>query len=107
MGKYAMTNRKWVSYTYENVPKKEEEKKELIRFWNEFYNQLSQQNNMSGENAKTKSVQYKEEVFDILHNSKASLPLGEAELHKIQMKIEDLTMLFDQESVLKSASNVI
>src|SRR6266581_1672008 len=43
----------------------------------------------------TKSEQYKQEVFDILHNSKKSLPLSEDELKKVQMKIEDLTMLFD------------
>ena len=47
----------------------------------------------------TKSEQYKQEVFDILHDSKKSLPLSEDELKKIQMKIEDLTMLFDEESM--------
>lgn len=55
----------------------------------------------------TKSEQYKQEVFDILHNSKKSLPLSEDELKKIQMKIEDLTMLFDEESMFKTVPNII
>ena len=102
-----MPNKNWVTHSLENLSRKEEEKKELIRFWNEFYNSLLQYTNMSGQQGKTKSVQYKEEVFDILHKSKASLSLTEAELRNIQMEIEDLTILFDEKSMFKTAPNII
>lgn len=102
-----MPNRNWVTQSLNDLPRKEEEKKELIRFWNEFYNYLLENTKKSGQQNKTKSDQYKDEVFDILHNAKASYPLKEIELRKIQMKIEDLTMLFDEQSIFKTAPNII
>ena len=56
---------------------------------------------------KTKSEQYKQEVFEILHNSKKLNPLSEDELKKIQIKIENMTMLFDEESMFKTVPNII
>lgn len=55
----------------------------------------------------TKSEQYKQEVFEILHDTKKRLPLSEDELKKIQIKIEDHTMLFDEESMFKTVPNII
>lgn len=102
-----MPNSKWVSHLLSNIPRKESEKKELIRFWNQFYTSYLENTNKSGQQGKTKRLQYKEEVFDILHNAKKKFPLKEDELHKIQTEIEDLTMLFDEESMFKTAPNII
>ena len=77
-----MPNKKWVTHSLKNLPRKEKEKKELIRFWTEFYNSLFQ-NHTDRQPNQTKSVQYKQEVFEILHNAKAKLPLKEEELRKI------------------------
>lgn len=82
-------------------------KKELIRFLNGFYNHLLQNTNISEQKGKTKNIKYKEEVFEILHNAKARLPLSEKELVDIQSGIEDLTMSFDEESMFKSVPNII
>ena len=46
-------------------------------------------------------------VFDILNNSKASFPLRNEELRKIEMEIEDLTLFFDEESIFKIAPEPI
>lgn len=46
-------------------------------------------------------------VFDILNNSKASFPLRNEELRKIEMEIEDLTLFFDEESIFKIAPELI
>lgn len=54
---------------------------------------------------KSKSAQYKDQVFDILNNGKARLPLSDDELYNIQMGIEDLTMTFDEESMFHSKHN--
>lgn len=55
-------NKKWIIQSVNDLPRKEEEKKEIIRFWNEFYTCLLQNTNISEQSAKTKSLQYKEEV---------------------------------------------
>jgi len=55
----------------------------------------------------TKSEQYKQEVFDILHDAKKRFPLSEEEFKNLQIKIEDKTMLFDEESMFKTAPNII
>ena len=102
-----MPHVKWLIRSIDNLPIKEEEKIELIRFWNEFYNSLFTNHKKSEQQGKSKSVQYKEEVFEILHNAKARLPLSSVELRKIQMEIEDLTMLFDEVSMFKTAPNII
>lgn len=52
----------------------------------------------------SKSAQYKNEVFDILHKSKARF---KEELRQIQTEIEDMTMLFDEESIYKTRPNLI
>lgn len=66
-----MQHIEWVSRSLDNLPIQEEKKKELIRFWAEFYDYLDM-TNMSGELQNTnmsvgntsRSVQYKEEVKD-------------------------------------------
>lgn len=94
--------------------------REQIRFWNEFYDLLQktqisgeqdniseQQDDISGQLGQSKSSQYKESVFEILHKSKDRLPLTEKELQKIQMDIENQTSKFDEESMFKTAPNLI
>lgn len=106
MKRNAMPNRNWITKSLVNVPRNEGDKKELIRFWNEFYNYLLE-NNISGEQGQTKSDQYKDNVFEILYKEKARLPLSEEELRKIQMQIEDETMVFKELNVYKSTPNII
>lgn len=103
----AVQNKNWVIKSLNDLPRKDEERNEIIRFWDEFYNYLLQNTNMSGQSGQTRLVQYKEEVFNILHDAKASLPLSEEKLRKIQMEIEDLTIFFDEKSLFKTAPNII
>lgn len=121
---------KWIAMSVAKGHEKENEKKELIRFWIEFYNkylemQLEKENQSnstqddstsedSTHNAKNKSIkkniskseQYKQEVFDILHDSKEGFPLTEEKLINIQIRIEALTMRFDEESIFKTVPNI-
>lgn len=46
-------------------------------------------------------------MFDILTKAKKCFPLSNESLCNIQMQIEDLTMLFDEKSMFKSAPNII
>lgn len=62
---------------------------------------------MVQENGKTKGEQYKNKVFDILQKEKDRFPLSEGELLKMQMRIEDLSMNFDEESIFKTTPNII
>lgn len=101
----AMPNIKWLLRSFDHLPVKEEDKEELIRFFNAFY--ISLLSNKYDQQDKTKSLQYKEEVFEILYNAKARLPLSYEELRKIQIEIEDLTMIFDEESMFKTTPNII
>ena len=102
-----MDNLFWVARSLVDLPRKEDEKMEIIRFLNEVYSSLLHDTNKSEQGEKSKSEQYKDSVFDILHNAKARLPLSTETLINIQMKIEDLTMRFDEESMFKSAPNII
>lgn len=78
----------------------------IIRFNNEFDSLFLNQNEEE-DIFKSQSAQYKDQVFYILNNGKARLPLSDEELLNIQMEIEDLTMTFDEESMFKSAPNII
>lgn len=105
--------RQWIVRFIEPLPKTEDVKIELIRFWNSFYDlELYTDDSlghkgMDDRQGKSKSLQYKEVVFDILHNGRARFPLSEAELRKIQVEIEDHTMLFDEKSLFKTVPNII
>lgn len=101
-----MPHLNWIVQSMIDVQRKDEEKVKLINFWNTFYSHLT--NIQKEDNPhKTKSYQYKEEVFDILLKGKQNLSLGEDELHKIQLSIEDLTLKFDEESLFRSVPNII
>lgn len=94
--------RVWVTHSLSNIPKKEESKLELIRFWTHFYNNYETCHiNM------TKLSQYKGQVFDLLNEGKKSFPLSDSELYNIQMNIEDQSMIFDEESMFKTVPNII
>lgn len=106
----------WIIHSMEYSPMKEVKKKELIRFWSEFYSHLLLKHPiMKGEptNKKTKSCQYNELVFEILHKEKQKInnkdsPLhDDVALHNLQMEIENLTMSFDEKSIYKSVPNII
>jgi len=102
-----MTHKHWVTLSLDDMPRKEVEKKELIRFWNEFFTYFLQNTNKSGQQGKTNSVKYKETVFDILENAKARLPLRDEELLEIQKQIENITLLFDEKSMFKTVPDII
>ena len=97
----------------DNFPSKDQN--EIIRFWNEFYYYLEHNTKKDNsfkvqyeeEKDKSLKVQYKDEVINMLINKKASLPLSDEELRKMQMEIEDLTMVFDDKSMFKTAPNII
>lgn len=42
-----------------------------------------------------------------MHDARERLPLSEEEWSKLKIKIEDLTVLFDEECVFKTAPNII
>ncbi|XP_017985382.1 PREDICTED: probable DNA-directed RNA polymerase [Theobroma cacao] len=62
---------------------------------------------MSDVHSATKSEQYKNEVFILLDKAKELFPLSEDLLRDLQMEIEDMTMLFDEQSMFKSVPNII
>ena len=64
-----MTHKTWLTRSLDDMPRKEDEKKELVRFWNEFYTYLLLNTNKSEQQGKTNSVKYKDTVFDILENA--------------------------------------
>lgn len=102
-----MPYKNWIRHSLDKLPRKENDQNEIIRFWNEFYYSISQNTKKEVQKDKSLKVQYKDEVFDILINKKASFPLSDEELRKMQMDIEDLTMIFDEKSVFKTAPNII
>ncbi|KAG6621672.1 hypothetical protein I3842_Q008800, partial [Carya illinoinensis] len=97
----------WLTHSLDDIPRKEEDKKELVRFWNEFYTSFLQNTNKSEQQGKTSSVKYKDTVFDILENAKARFPLRDEELRDIQKEIEDITLLFDEKSIFNTVPDII
>lgn len=102
-----MPHTNWIGVSLCDSAIKEDAKNELIRFWNTFYTHISSVENLRGQAESTKSEEYKESLFNILKDAKDKLPLKEDELRKIQMKIEDLTTVFDEKSMFKTAPNLI
>lgn len=100
-----MPHKVWIYRTIDHLHFKEEDKEKVILFLNSFYDSLLKINKEQLD--KSKSLQYKEEVFVILDKAKARLPLSNEELRKIQIEIEDLTMIFDEESMFKTTPNII
>lgn len=102
-----MPNQSWVTHTLGDYP--QVKKNALIRFWNQFYTHLEQiqKEKWSDDLSKSKSYQYKDNVFRILHEEKVHLPLTEDKLHNIQMRIEDITLLFNEKSLFKTVPNLI
>ena len=103
----------WLISSMKDLPIKEEKKMELFRFWGEFYSLLMNNSIQEGESTnKTKSFQYKEKVFELLHETKQQINNKDEKdtdnaLHNLQTRIENLTMAFDEESVFKSVPNII
>lgn len=91
-----MPHTNWVTRSFDDIPRKEEEKNELVRFWNEFYTHLFEKINKSEQHGKSHTVKYKDTVLEILENAKSKFPLNDVELRQIQQEIEDLTILFDE-----------
>ncbi|GLU24484.1 hypothetical protein SLE2022_404150 [Rubroshorea leprosula] len=106
MKRNAMPYQNWMTKSLVNAPGKENEKLEILRFWDELKDYILH-NNLCGEQNQTKSSQYKDKIFDILQNEKARLPLSEEELRKMQIEIEDETMVFNEKNVYKSTPNII
>lgn len=119
-----MPNTTWVAHTYEKVSINEGDKKELIRFWNEFYTDMFKElkdsdesiggdtvssNSEGGEERLNKSqkCKYKDSVFDLLEYEKSNQPLTDAQLFDIQIQVEDMSMKFDERSIFKSLPNII
>lgn len=102
-----MPHTNWVTRSLDDIPRKEEEKNELVRFWNEFYTHLFEKTNKSEQHGKSHTVKYKDTVLEILENAKRKLPLNDVELRQIQQQIEDITILFDEKSIFKSASDIM
>src|SRR5436189_3100176 len=79
----------WVSSLYkDNVSIVGEKKERLIYFWVQFYDRLRTLS--INEEKKTKSAQYKHEVFQILEDAKR-YELTKRDLRVLQQRIEDLT----------------
>lgn len=55
----------------------------------------------------SKPSQYKDDVLLLLNSCKKGFPLTDGQLNDIQLKIEDLTMSFDEKSVFKSCPTLI
>lgn len=52
-------------------------------------------------------LQYRNNVIEILEYNKINLPMNEDELIKLQTEIEDLIIRFDEESIFKTAGNIM
>lgn len=102
-----MCHKNWLTHSFDDIPRKEEDKKELVRFWNEFYTYFLLSTNKSEQQCKSNTVKYKDTVFDILENAKARFPLSDEELHDIQKEIENITLLFDEKSIFNTVPDII
>lgn len=100
---------KWITKDIMDSPRKEKEKEILISFWLEFYgNYLDNKKKESDkESEKSRPMQYKESVLDMLHDFKKKKDVNDEDLRKLQLQIEDITMMFDEHSIHKSAPNII
>lgn len=85
----------------------------IVRFWNEFFTQIishpstSTCNNELGPVKEIKHIKrYRSEVYNIL-KEEGGKALSEGELVKLQQKIEDLTMSFDEKSMFKTAPDIL
>lgn len=78
----------------------------LIEFWNGFSKFAIDRCNFTV-GPRCKSIQYKDEVINLLQRKKDEFPLNNTQLRALQVEIEDLTMSFDEKSLYKSVQNVV
>jgi len=88
-------------------PRKSEEVEEkltqfLVNLVTELYSTLE-----SATGKDSMRTQYRNVVVDKLEAKKKEFPLSEEELIKLQTEIEDLTIQFDEESILKTEGNIV
>lgn len=111
-----MTNYSWIKYTLKHLPRNDKEKDLIIVFWKQFYASIKDITDLgnkqgSSDLGSSKSVMYKEVVFNVLDKAKQKQkidePFSTETLRKIQTEIEDLTMKFDDESMYKTYPNLI
>lgn len=84
----------------------------LIDFWNRFYDRvlsdISVESEKRNQNSRpSNQLKYKSSVIQLLEEEKAKFPLAEEELIRIQGQIENISMLFDEESIHKSCPDII
>lgn len=76
----------------------------ILQFWDAFFKEL---NNKDKEKDKLSYIEsYQDAVYDILTTYKGS-EMSEEKKREVQMQMEDLTMLFDEHTIHKTAPNII
>lgn len=89
----------------ENVVSDSSNKKVIVNFWVQLYQDFSQRNG-NIDSVKSLTSQYKDEVISILNQNQSYNPCDD-HLRDIQIQIENLTMQFDEESIYKTNSYLI
>lgn len=79
----------------------------LTKFLDNFITELYNTTVESATGKDSMKMQYSNVVLEMLEKKKKEFPLSEEELIKLQREIEDLTILFDEESIFKTAGNLV
>lgn len=110
---------KWLNSSLSNSNLKDEPKKELLRFWNQFYNKVItvypslivkdkiDSMNESTDKKESARTKYKEMVFNTIEGAKENFPLDDSTLKKLQKKVEKLSMNYAEESLFKTIPSIM
>lgn len=106
---------RWVvSGVYPKWDHDKEKREKVYQFWNEFYTYAKEKVGNKPYNEKTANKRYKEGVIALLdefrskHSVHGNQVIADPEkLLKLQLEIENLTMLFDEKSMFKSTTNLL
>lgn len=98
--------RKWLFKAIKRKPRREEDKQTMFSFYTKVYTTLKDKY-LELYKEKSATSQYKDAVLLKLQEAKTRFPLSEDELRQLQFEIEELSSLFDEESIFSTVPNII
>lgn len=79
----------------------------LLRFYYDLETHVKTPYRLSGLETHTSSGRYQSDVLMLLHSAKDRFPLSDEELRYLQIKIESITLCYDEESIFHSSNNIL